>query len=228
MAETRVRRGRAQQAPDDNRNARIEFGYVDINDLQPYPYNPRDNSGAIEALANSIKAFGFLCPVVVDAEMVLVAGHTRVEAAKLIGLSEVPMVKAEHLSEDQINAFRIIDNKVAEIAEWDFDLLSGEINKLHESGIDFTAFGWTQGEIDCLTDVVASDCMNTNNLVDDEQREQINHAERRTPTTARMVLGELVFFVSAQEYRTWVDSLRAEFEFDDAAICEELKRRLGI
>lgn len=228
----RARRQRAgvdrRAASDDNRNARVSLEYVDINSIAPYPFNPRDNAGAIESLANSIKTFGFIVPIVVDGDNVLVAGHTRVEAAKRLGIPEVPCIRAEHLTEDQINAFRIIDNKVAELAKWDFDLLSGEISKLQDSGLTLTEFGWTREELDCLQSVVADDCLSTDNLMDDEDRERISRADRRTPTTARVVIGEIVFFVPAEDYRPWVDELRAEFDFDDDAIAAELKTRLGL
>lgn len=224
----RAPRARRPSQSGDNRNARIEMAYVDINSIQPYPYNPRDNRNAIASLANSIKNFGFLIPVVIDGDNVLVAGHTRVEAAKTLGLAEVPAVQAEHLSEEQINAFRLIDNKVAEIAQWDFDMLSGELNKLAESGIDFTDYGWTREELDCLSDVVRDDCLSTEELVTDEQRTRLANTERRAPTTARFVLGEIVFFISAEQYRNWVDEIRTTCDYDEQEIQNEIMERLRI
>src|SRR5476649_1366549 len=103
---------------------RTEIIYIDITDLIAYDYNPRDNAKAIAAVAQSIKTFGFLIPVVVGDNNVLIAGHTRVEAAKTLQLTEVPAVRASHLTPEEANAFLIIDNKVAEQAAWDFDLLA--------------------------------------------------------------------------------------------------------
>lgn len=220
-------RGR-ESSTSDKLSQRIELEYRDVHELKNYDFNPRDNEAAIQSVANSIRTFGFLIPVVVDADDILVAGHTRVAAAKLLGMIEVPTVRATHLTEDDINAFRIIDNKVAELARWDFDLLSGEINKLQGSGLTLTDFGWTREELDCLTDVVSDDCMNTSNLIDLEARERIRRTERRAPATARLVLGEIVFFVTQAEYRTWVDGIRALHDYDDAAIVRDLKQRLGI
>lgn len=221
-------RGAARGAVQDNTHVRVQFTYRDINELHNYTFNPRDNEAAIESVANSIKAFGFLIPVVIDAQDVLVAGHTRVAAAKTLGLNDVPTILAEHLTEEQINAFRIIDNKVAELAKWDFDMLAGEISKLQGSGLVLTDFGWAQEELDCLTDVVADDCLNTNGLVDIDARERLRRTERRAPATARFVLGELVFFLPATVYREWVDGVRTLHDYDERAIIEDIKRRLGI
>lgn len=225
----RVRRGtRGTAGSPDRSRIRVQFVYRDINELHNYDFNPRDNAPAIESVANSIRTFGFIIPVVVDSHNVLVAGHTRVAAAKTLGLNEVPTVLADHLTEDEINAFRIIDNKVAELAKWDFDLLAGEISKLQGSGLALTDFGWAQEELDCLTDVVADDCLNTDGLVDLDARERLRRTERRAPATARFVLGELVFFLPASEYRQWVDGVRTLHDYDERAIIEDLKRRLGI
>ena len=209
-------------------NTRVDMAYVDINDIAPYPYNPRDNAGAIASVANSIKAFGFLVPVVIDASNVLVAGHTRVEAAKTLGLNEVPAIKAEFLTPDQIDAFRIIDNKVAEAAKWDFDLLSHELTRLKGSGLVFTDFGFAQEEIDCLTEAVADDCLDTTKLVDQEARDRVHRTERRAPATARFVLGEIVFFIPASTYRNWVSGIRELCDYDELEIAAEVKRRLGV
>lgn len=218
----------APAARGDKRNVKVEMRYVDINSIQPYDYNPRDNSDAIDSVANSISTFGFLIPVVIDSHGVLAAGHTRVEAAKKLGIAEVPSVLADHLTEEQINAFRLIDNKVAEIAKWDFDMLSGEIAKLGESGIQLTDFGWSREELDCLNQMVADDCLSVDGLVTAEAEDRIRRTERRAPATARFVLGELVFFIPATDYRTWVDGLRTLHDYNESDILADVKRRLGI
>ena len=224
-----VRRTRTRAvAPADKLNTRVVLEYRDISELKAYSFNPRDNGPAIESVANSIKTFGFLIPVVVDEDDVLVAGHTRVAAASVLGMMEVPVVKVSHLSEDEINAFRVIDNKVAELAKWDFDLLSGEISKLQGSGLTLTDFGWTREEIDCLSAVVQDDCLNVEGLVDLEAQERMRRMERRAPATARFVLGELVFFVSAADYRRWVDGIRVRYDYNEADIVAGLKQMLGI
>lgn len=228
-APARAARTRGVPTPKPNKlRTRIELEYRDINELKNYDFNPRDNGPAIASVANSIRTFGFLIPVVVDADNVLIAGHTRVAAAKTLGMDEVPTVQVGHLSEDEINAFRVIDNKVAELAKWDFDLLAGEIGKLQGSGLTLTDFGWSREELDCLTDVVASDCLNTDSLVDLQANERMRRTERRAPATARFVLGELVFFMPASEYTSWVSGIRTLCDYDEQAITRELKRRLGL
>lgn len=212
----------------DRLHTRVTLEYRDITDLRNYEFNPRDNAPAIESVANSIRTFGFLIPVVVDQNDVLVAGHTRVAAAMSLGMHEVPVVQASHLSEEEINAFRVIDNKVAELAKWDFDLLAGEISKLQGSGLMLTDFGWSREEIDCLTDVVSADCLSTDGLVDAAARERLRRTERRAPATARFVLGELVFFLQASDYREWVNGIRTLHDYDEQAIIADLKHRLGI
>lgn len=234
MATGQRTRRRAQSAeatpaaPRDLSRTRFEFVYREVSDLHDYAANPRDNSTAIQAVANSIRTFGFIIPVVIDANDVLVAGHTRVAAAKTLGLNEVPTVQAGHLSQDEIDAFRIIDNKVAELAKWDFDLLSSELSRLNGSGLVMTDFGWAQEELDCLTDVVADDCLNTDGLVDLDARDRMRRLERRAPSTARFVCGEIVFFIPATDYRVWVDALRAQYDFNEAEIIAGVKARLGI
>ncbi|WP_240164401.1 ParB N-terminal domain-containing protein [Limosilactobacillus mucosae] len=92
---------------------------VPIDSVKPYENNPRDNDGAVEATANSIKEFGWQQPIVVDKDMVVIAGHTRLKAAKQLGLKHVPIVVAD-LSEEQAKAYRLADNKTGELADWIF------------------------------------------------------------------------------------------------------------
>ena len=117
-----------------------------IEELQPYERNPRKNDAAIEAVAASIKEFGFKVPIVIDRDGVIVAGHTRIKAAKLLGLASVPCIIADDLTEEQIRAFRLADNKTAELADWDEDLLKEELEAL--ANVDMTAFGFPEIETD--------------------------------------------------------------------------------
>lgn len=111
-----------------------------IGEIKPYEKNPRKNDEAVKYVAESIKAFGFKVPIVIDKDNVIVAGHTRYKAAKKLKLEEVPCIVADDLTEEQIKAFRLADNKVAEKAEWDFDLLSSELDNLFD--FDMTVFGF--------------------------------------------------------------------------------------
>jgi hypothetical protein len=209
-------------------NARISLEYKEIDELHNYEFNPRDNTPAIESVANSIRQFGFLIPVVVGEGNVIAAGHTRVAAARLLGMEEVPTIKATHLTTEQLDAFRLIDNKVAELARWDFDMLSGEIAKIQGAGLTLTDFGWTREELDCLSSVVADDCLNVDSLLSDQERDRVRGMVRRAPATARFVLGEVVFFISASDYRRWVDGLRVRHDYNETEIIASLKASLGI
>lgn len=111
-----------------------------IEELTPYAKNPRKNDQAVNAVAASIREFGFKVPIVIDSAGVIVAGHTRMKAALLLGLETVPCVVADDLTEDQIKAFRLADNKTAELAEWDLALLDEEIAELTD--IDMSQFGF--------------------------------------------------------------------------------------
>ena len=113
---------------------------IEVSKLIPYEKNPRRNDKAVKYVANSIEKFGFKVPLVIDKNNVVVTGHTRLKAAKKLGLDSVPCIVADDLTEEQIKAFRLADNKVSEQAEWDFDLLDGEINDI--LGLDMGDFGF--------------------------------------------------------------------------------------
>lgn len=117
---------------------RMNIVYKKVADLVPYENNPRNNEEAVDYVANSIKEFGFKVPVVVDKDNIVVAGHTRLKACEKLGITEVPCIVAEDLTEDQIKAFRIADNKVSEYATWDEEKLSKELSDIM---LDMTEFG---------------------------------------------------------------------------------------
>lgn len=115
-----------------------------IADIRPYENNPRKNDDAVKYVAESIKSFGFKVPIVIDKNGVIVAGHTRYKAAKKLNYTEVPCIVADDLTDEQIKAFRLADNKVAEKAEWDFELLECELDELFD--FDMTVFGFDEEE----------------------------------------------------------------------------------
>lgn len=128
-----------------------------VEELIPYKNNPRNNDKAIESVANSIREFGFKVPIVIDKNNIIVAGHTRLLASKSLGLKEVPCIIADDLTEDKIKAFRLADNKVAEIAEWDLERLNEELKELANFEIDMSQFGFLEDsiqEIDIIEDEV--------------------------------------------------------------------------
>lgn len=110
---------------------------IKIGDLIPYENNPRINDGAVPALVESIKQLGFNVPLVIDKNNVVICGHTRLKAAQEIGMKSVPCLRADDLTEEQIKAFRLADNKTAELAAWDFEKLYGELESLKVSVPDF-------------------------------------------------------------------------------------------
>lgn len=97
---------------------------MQLTDIVPYENNPRHNNNAVSAVAESIKTFGFKVPIVIDSNNVIITGHTRYKAAQKLELDQVPVIKASDLTPDQVNAFRLADNKVAEFSTWDEDKLN--------------------------------------------------------------------------------------------------------
>ena len=114
----------------------MEIVNIKTDKLIPYVNNPRHNEDAVEKVMASIQEFGFKVPLVIDKNNVVVTGHTRLKAAKRLGIDEVPCVVADDLSDAQIKAFRIADNKVSEYAEWDEELLKLELEQLEEMDFD--------------------------------------------------------------------------------------------
>ena len=110
---------------------------ISLTDIHPYARNPRKNDEAVKNVAASIREFGFLVPLVIDRNHEIVAGHTRYKAAKTLGMKTVPCVIADELTEDQIKAFRLADNKVGEMAAWDMDLLPLELADIAMPMADF-------------------------------------------------------------------------------------------
>lgn len=123
-----------------------------LEDVRPYANNPRDNEAAIEAVMVSIGEFGFRQPIVVDSEGVIVVGHTRFLAAKKLGLARVPVHVARDLTPAQIKAYRIADNKTAELAEWNYDLLPIELGELQGMDFDLGLLGFDEDELAELLD----------------------------------------------------------------------------
>lgn len=117
---------------------------ISIADLKPYDNNPRFNSEAVDVVAESIKEFGFKVPIIIDKNYVIVAGHTRLKAATKLGLDSVPCVIADDLNDEQLKAFRLVDNKTHEFATWDQDKLLLELESL---SMDMIRFGFEDLEL---------------------------------------------------------------------------------
>jgi ParB-like chromosome segregation protein Spo0J len=128
----------------------MEIKTVPIGQVLPYIRNPRKNEAAVDKVAASIKEFGWRQPIVVDEKGVIIAGHTRLLAAQRLGLAEVPVHVAVELSEAQVKAYRLMDNRSGQEAEWDLDLLSHEFADLKEMKFDLEFTGFEQDEIAAL------------------------------------------------------------------------------
>lgn len=155
-----------------------------ITDIKPYEKNPRKNDEAVKYVAASIKEFGFKVPIVIDKDGIIVAGHTRWKAAKKLGLDEVPCIIADDLTDEQIKAFRLADNKVSEKAEWDFDLLNSELDDLFD--FDMTSFGFED--------------------IEDEEEFDENDLEREDEKDGGVLVQ--ITFKSLQEYKNAEHSIK--------------------
>lgn len=128
-----------------------QIEYKKLSELKPYENNPRKNDDAVKYVQASIEQFGFKVPIVIDKDGVIVAGHTRYKAAKKLKLKEVPCIVADDLTPEQVKAFRLADNKVGEMAEWDFNMLGEELAGILD--IDMEDFGFAF-DIEELEEVV--------------------------------------------------------------------------
>lgn len=123
-------------------------------DLKPYENNPRLNEDAVDLVAASIDEFGFKQPIVVDKDLIIIAGHTRWKAAQKLGLETVPCIQADDLTPAQVKAYRLADNKVAEAAQWDLDALQFELEELDNMDFDMEPFGF---ETETFDEQIAED-----------------------------------------------------------------------
>lgn len=136
----------------------MKIEYIKIEELKNYENNPRKNEKAVEIVAKSIKEFGFRNPILIDKENIIIAGHTRLKAAKELGIKKVPTIRIENLSKEQIKAFRIMDNKSNEFAEWDWVFLKEEFMELDEAEYDLEMTGFDLRSVgDILDDSISED-----------------------------------------------------------------------
>jgi DNA modification methylase len=130
----------------------LEIKYLNLELLNPYANNARDNEKAVDKVASSIKNYGFKNPILIDGNNEIIAGHTRLLAAKKLGLKEVPTILVDDLTPEQVKAFRIADNKTAEYAEWNFELLAQEMEDLKLADYDLSLTGFDMSEAEKLMD----------------------------------------------------------------------------
>ena len=130
----------------------MEVKLVKIDDVKPYESNPRINDPAVDAVAASLREFGFRQPIVVDEAGVIIVGHTRWKAAKRLGLAKVPVHVAKDLSPEQAKAYRLADNQTNTLAEWDYKLLPIELRDLQEADFNLDLLGFDAEELAKLLD----------------------------------------------------------------------------
>ncbi len=134
-------------------------------DLIEYDGNPRNNERAVEPVMNSIKEFGFLAPVLIDSNDIIIAGHTRKEAAVRLGLKEIPCITVDGLTDEQVKAFRLVDNKTAEFASWDFEKLEDELSDI---SLDMFQFGFEELENGFIDSLLSDEDLISKNASSDE------------------------------------------------------------
>ena len=130
----------------------MDIKQIPINDIKPYDKNPRKNDLAVDKVAASIKEFGFQQPIVTDKNGVIIVGHTRYKAAIKLGLTDIPVLYANNLTNEQVKAYRLSDNKTNEFSEWDIDLLVGELGELKEFNFDMQPFGFEDMQPEVVED----------------------------------------------------------------------------
>lgn len=123
----------------------MEIIQKSISEIHPYENNPRHNERAVEYVANSIREFGFRVPILIDEAGTIIAGHTRLQAAEKLGIDKVPTIEVKNLTQRQIKALRLVDNRTAELSAWDYTALDEELADLMEiTGIDMEQFGFME------------------------------------------------------------------------------------
>lgn len=185
---------------------------VSISELKPYENNPRKNENAIDKVAESIKQFGFKVPIVIDTTNVIIAGHTRYQAAAKLGFDRVPCIVADDLTPEQIRAFRLADNKVAEFSEWDFSLLQDELEALAD--FDMSEFGFELKEV------------NFTNEFDDDFEHVEDDLTSKDEADTLVRVGEYKFTLTREEYWTLIENVQLTAGFTNNEIINELKSRL--
>lgn len=185
--------------------------YRPPDELVPFDGNPRDNDEAVPAVAASIREFGFRSPILVNADGVVINGHTRLKAAKSLGMDEVPVIVAHDLTPEQEQALRLVDNKVAEIAEWDMDLLAQELDGI--ATLDMSQFGFDE-------DISSMEFMDFDGEGDG------GGSLIRNGTRFRCMVGPLMFEIPDPDHALYADAGAMDpQEFQDAIVAAIERRR---
>ena len=183
--------------------------YKPIAELKEYENNPRDNDEAVDSVCASIKEFGFKVPMVIDARDVIVCGHTRLKAARKIGMTEVPCIVADDLTEDQLRAFRLADNKCAELSGWNQEKL---LRELQAVSLDMSLFGFTDAAVREISDRILPECPEEKPAEIPETEPGSRLGEVYTLGAHRLMCGDAI---SAEQVATLVDGHEADLLVTD-------------
>jgi len=198
---------------------RIEFWPV--TKLQPYDRNPRIHSDEqISQIAASFIRFGMVMPILVDSGAGVIAGHGRLEAAKLVGLKKVPVVILDNLTDEEKRAYVIADNKLAENASWDKELLGEHVEVLMAKDFDMGVIGFSNDEIERLLNEAKED------LTDGFDEEESDEHQEESDT--QCVIGPYRFPIPRADYLRWHDAIREAVGFEKESIKNEIRKRLKL
>ncbi|MDH4201392.1 MAG: DNA modification methylase [Phycisphaerae bacterium] len=185
----------------------------DITTIKPYDNNPRINDDAVDAVAASLKEFGFRQPIVVDGDGIIVCGHTRYKAALQLGLTKVPVHVATDLTPEQIRAYRIADNKTADLAEWDYDILPIELSELADAGFDMDLLAFDEKELNKLLDTEIQQGLTDPDDIPDVPDEPISQSgDLWLLGSHRLLCGDST---NADDFKRLMDGHKAEMVFCD-------------
>ena len=195
-----------EKEPRSVRDSAKEIVMLPVSEVRPYEKNPRKNQKAVKFVKASIEKFGFKVPIIIDSNRVVVCGHTRLLAAKSLGMAEVPCIFADDLTDAQIKAFRLADNKVGEFAEWDMDLLGDELDDIFKnSDLDMTDFGFDLSETEEETEI-------TEDEVPEEVEPVCKRGEIWQLGEHRLMCGDST---SAEDVSKLMDGSKADLLFTD-------------
>lgn len=184
---------------------------ININELKAYENNPRNNELAVNKVAASIEEFGFKVPIIIDRDNVIIAGHTRLLAAKELGLEKVPCIIADDLTPEQVKAFRLADNKVSEYSTWDFEKLNLELEELAD--FEMQDFGFYEaGDKEDFSNIFDEPSQNQSSEDDDLQEQSEGEPEEKRY--------KVVILVDSKEEAEEVADFLNENGYDSEVVCE--------
>ena len=187
---------------------------VSIDAIKEYEKNARINDKAVDKVKESIKEFGFQSPIILDKNNTIIAGHTRLKAAKELGYKKVPCIIAKNLTPEQVKAYRLADNKTSELAEWDFDFLQLELQELLADGFDIDSIGFSSAELDAIV----SGAIDDSRQYIQEQAKEISkrYGETYTPPTQVNEQAEVDYkdrakqFESPTEFKSYDENIETK------------------